>query len=431
MGPAGMIAFGAAAILSLLDLLAPVRFGLPAEVLPEGFTSATLHLSQGETSTSLWLLAPAPDGVALETTLPDGDFTYFFETEGAAGLATMLDPRGELFAAMPDGSVHSLMRVQGGIAGFGEGVESFRYYGPEAEHVTLTGDFAGWRMGAVPMRKGGSGHWVTSLRANRPMTYKFVVDGMWLPDLEGADELVPDGYGGQNSMRLAEEGAMRVAAGAGAQAGSPLEAELAALGARTADPRARKRLEAETLERHGKHQEAFARREQAIPAGALASDADRDNAFKVAKHLMHDAKDADRAVTILGRLERDARNAEERAVARLDFAMAQRAAGDLDGAAETLARTVREAKGPEAYDQTWRLFHVELWLAIAAVETERGNLAEARDAAKRSIGLSPFADSEPRLKAVRLLALVEERMAAEGAPRDSKEGRSTSKEVRP
>jgi len=52
-----------------------------------------------------------------------------------------------------------------------------------AKHVALCGDFNGWALGAMPMKRNPSGHWeaTVELVAGR-YEYKFVVDGQWIPD---------------------------------------------------------------------------------------------------------------------------------------------------------------------------------------------------------------------------------------------------------
>lgn len=71
----------------------------------------------------------------------------------------------------------------------------------EANKVTLVGDFNGWEPTRTPMKKRKDGSWSVAVRLDKGSRYeyRFVVDGSdWAPD-PGAD-LVPNGYGGQNSV---------------------------------------------------------------------------------------------------------------------------------------------------------------------------------------------------------------------------------------
>lgn len=69
-----------------------------------------------------------------------------------------------------------------------------------AERIVLAGDFNGWSRDATPLARGADGVWRTSLVVPSGVwSYKFIVDGRWLPDPLNR-ERVDDGHGGENSV---------------------------------------------------------------------------------------------------------------------------------------------------------------------------------------------------------------------------------------
>jgi hypothetical protein len=69
-----------------------------------------------------------------------------------------------------------------------------------AGRVLLSGDFNEWSTDATPMTPQGDGRWqvAVALPPGRHQ-YKFIVDGQWMPDPNGA-ERVADGFGDGNSV---------------------------------------------------------------------------------------------------------------------------------------------------------------------------------------------------------------------------------------
>lgn len=76
------------------------------------------------------------------------------------------------------------------------------YHAPDAQDVQLVGDFNGWgKETAAVLRERMNGSWVfrLSIEPGR-YQYCFVVDGKkWLPD-PSAPGMIPDGFGGMNSV---------------------------------------------------------------------------------------------------------------------------------------------------------------------------------------------------------------------------------------
>ena len=78
----------------------------------------------------------------------------------------------------------------------------FTLYAPEAQRVTLAGDFNDWDVNALPMKKDGKGTWGASV-ALPPgrYEYRFWVDGVWHDD-PNAHERVENPFGSQNCVRI-------------------------------------------------------------------------------------------------------------------------------------------------------------------------------------------------------------------------------------
>ena len=77
---------------------------------------------------------------------------------------------------------------------------AFVLHRPEANQVSVCGDFNKWSPQTTPMQRHEGGRWVTTvaLRAGR-YQYKFVADGQWLHDPH-ARENVPNEHGTLNSV---------------------------------------------------------------------------------------------------------------------------------------------------------------------------------------------------------------------------------------
>ena len=98
-----------------------------------------------------------------------------------------------------------LRRETGAEAAAAEPKETaFRLDAPFASEVYLAGEFNDWSPTANPMEKGEDGVWQITLELMPgKYEYKFVVDGTWMEDPENPD-MVPDPYGGHNSVVTVE-----------------------------------------------------------------------------------------------------------------------------------------------------------------------------------------------------------------------------------
>ena len=78
---------------------------------------------------------------------------------------------------------------------------TFRIEAPEAIFVTIAGQFNGWNPQATVMNKTENGIWeiTLDLRRGQRHRYKFLIDGVWVPDPDNPYS-EPDGFAGLNSI---------------------------------------------------------------------------------------------------------------------------------------------------------------------------------------------------------------------------------------
>jgi len=78
----------------------------------------------------------------------------------------------------------------------------FSLQAPEAGSVVLAGDFNGWDVNTLPMKKDSKGTWKASvdLEPGR-YEYRFCVDGCWQDDPTAQDR-VDNPFGCQNCVRI-------------------------------------------------------------------------------------------------------------------------------------------------------------------------------------------------------------------------------------
>ena len=72
----------------------------------------------------------------------------------------------------------------------------------EASTICLAGEFNDWQPAKTPMKRRKDGSWAVTVRLPKKsrFEYRFVIDGeTWVAD-EQADGLVPNPFGGQNSV---------------------------------------------------------------------------------------------------------------------------------------------------------------------------------------------------------------------------------------
>jgi 1,4-alpha-glucan branching enzyme len=77
---------------------------------------------------------------------------------------------------------------------------TFSYTAPQAQNVLLAGDFTGWQLAPLGMKKGKNGVWkkTVSLAPGR-YEYRLLVDEQWCNDPECA-ERQPNQFGGENCI---------------------------------------------------------------------------------------------------------------------------------------------------------------------------------------------------------------------------------------
>ena len=76
----------------------------------------------------------------------------------------------------------------------------FSFNFPEAKGVFLAGDFNGWDVQSIPLKKKGKGAWEAKLNLSPGRyEYKLMVDGAWSQDF-GCAEMVPNPFGTHNCV---------------------------------------------------------------------------------------------------------------------------------------------------------------------------------------------------------------------------------------
>ena len=78
----------------------------------------------------------------------------------------------------------------------------FNLFAPEAQAVSLAGDFNAWDASRLPMKKDKHGTWkaIVSLEPGR-YEYRFWVDGAWCDDPH-AQERVSNPFGSNNCIKI-------------------------------------------------------------------------------------------------------------------------------------------------------------------------------------------------------------------------------------
>jgi len=80
----------------------------------------------------------------------------------------------------------------------------FVFNGPDAQKVSLGGDFNNWDTQAAPMKKDKKGIWkVTVNLKSGKHEYRFLVDEKWEND-PACDVCVPNDFGRMNCIRIIE-----------------------------------------------------------------------------------------------------------------------------------------------------------------------------------------------------------------------------------
>jgi cytoskeletal protein CcmA (bactofilin family) len=82
-------------------------------------------------------------------------------------------------------------------------------YRPHADDVRLTGSWIGWDEDGIRMKRDEEGNWKTRITLGPgSYSYKFIVDGRWIPDPDIEDR-VPDGRGGYATPLIVKGRAMK------------------------------------------------------------------------------------------------------------------------------------------------------------------------------------------------------------------------------
>jgi len=149
------------------------------------------------------------DGKSWRISIPlaDGRHFYKFVWRDAQGkMHWMNDPANAFMADNGARGSNNFLDVRGGVRIITtEGLERFEHFAPTARWVALAGDFNSWHLGQFAMVRQPDGNWLAYLPVKRPLTYKFIIDGVWRQDRKDRSIWIPDGSGGYNSFRPADE----------------------------------------------------------------------------------------------------------------------------------------------------------------------------------------------------------------------------------
>jgi 1,4-alpha-glucan branching enzyme len=78
----------------------------------------------------------------------------------------------------------------------------FHLSAPEAQKVSLAGDFNGWDVNGLPMKKDKKGNWKISVNLDPGKhEYRFYADGNWQDDPK-AEQRVVNPFGSLNCVRF-------------------------------------------------------------------------------------------------------------------------------------------------------------------------------------------------------------------------------------
>ena len=78
----------------------------------------------------------------------------------------------------------------------------FHLFAPEAQKISLAGDFNGWDIHSLPMEKDKKGNWKVSVNLDPGRhEFRFYADGIWQDDPK-AEERVVKPLGTQNCVRF-------------------------------------------------------------------------------------------------------------------------------------------------------------------------------------------------------------------------------------
>jgi hypothetical protein len=124
-----------------------------------------------------------------------GRWAFKPSTAIAAGLACLL-----LGGAGTALVMRSTLQPTAGSQQASVNVVRFSLMAPQAQHVSLVGDFNGWNAGALPLRRLSNGTWEVAVPlAPGRYAYSFVVDGALARD-PSAPQAPVDDFGGTNSV---------------------------------------------------------------------------------------------------------------------------------------------------------------------------------------------------------------------------------------
>ena len=176
---------GLAVVLSLLVVHAvAVRFEYESKSpIPAGSVNVAGSFNGWSTSSHPLMR----DGVRFwaDVTLSDGQYSYkFYIIDEVGNTYWMTDRANPAYWPDSEGNVNSYLRVVANARMLEyDGLEFFDIPAPRATDVHLAGDFNNWVQGNTSLRRTENGMWQCWLKVQRPVTYRFIVDDIWMSEM--------------------------------------------------------------------------------------------------------------------------------------------------------------------------------------------------------------------------------------------------------
>lgn len=184
---------------------APHTFRIDRNRIDGSLTRAWVVGSFNEWQPNATPLTAEKDAFTATVDLADGlhQYKFRFGTDTEEEELWRTDPANAVFAPDGLGGMNSVLIIEGGkSAKPGAGFEHFRWADLDAQEIFVSGDFIKWEPRAVPLRKDAEGNWNAWVKVDRPLSYKFVVDGEWTTEGEYKGVVVAtDPSGSQNNHR--------------------------------------------------------------------------------------------------------------------------------------------------------------------------------------------------------------------------------------
>jgi hypothetical protein len=360
--------------------------------------------------------------------LPTGRYYYKFVCRDAAGRRKWRsDPKNDCMADDGRSGANSIVYV--GTAPGKDGNPILEYFEVKASSATkwinVAGDFNRWRQGQYSLVRVAPTTWRAFIEIQRPLTYKYIMDGLWQNRPDRTDALVPDGFGGLNTLRRATRlpGPGNKAAPDVVQAGDAAVIQLLESLARDGEYDGAvglahniaaangpgSQLTFRALELEAAVYKRFGMLPRAVDCWKelVALDMDSTPARRVAAeltaHYIFTARRYEEARLLATQRLARARSPLESIGPVVHIGEAFRWEDRRPEALAVIDANLQKLAPPDGRDKKYASEYIELWLLKAHVLYEMGRRDEARLAFEKVVQHSPWPDSQPTLMAIKWL----------------------------